>query len=87
MPLPSLYLHGAMQCRARSKRSGIQCKNPAAFGMPTCRMHGARPRHTILSGEAHPNYRHGWETREAKARRSQKLKDLRWLEKLIKAGI
>lgn len=83
MPLPSLRLHNANQCRARSKRSGNQCLNPAAFGMPTCRMHGARRAHTTLSGEAHPAYQHGQETLDAKAARSSKLFELRQLELLM----
>ena len=62
MPLPSVRLHSALQCHAKSKRSGVQCLNPAAFGMPVCRFHGARRPETILRGEAHPQYRHGQET-------------------------
>ncbi len=84
MPLPSLHLHGAKQCRARSKRSGNQCRNPAAFGMPTCRMHGARRAHTVLIGNKHPNYQHGRETLEAKAHRFKKLTELRQLERIQK---
>lgn len=84
MPLPSLRIHGAKQCRAKSKRSGSQCQNPAAFGMPTCRMHGARHPNTTLRGVEHPNYRHGQETLEAKAVRSAKLAELRRLEYVMK---
>ncbi len=83
MPLPSLRLHGAKRCQAKSKRSGRQCENPAAFGMTKCRMHGARRRSAILSGASHPNYKHGWETIEAKARRARKLADLREIERLM----
>lgn len=83
MPLPSLRLHNAKQCRARSKRSGNQCLNPAAFGMPTCRMHGARQRQSVARGESHPNYKHGHETLHAKAARSAKLTELRALESLM----
>ncbi len=83
MPLPTLHMHGAKQCRARSKRTGNQCQNPAAFGMPVCRMHGARHPHTTLRGEAHPGYKHGHETLEAKAVRSSKLFELRRLEALM----
>jgi hypothetical protein len=59
MPLPSVRLHGAKQCRARTKSSGLkkQCANPAAYGMPVCRFHGAHKK--ILKGKDHPNYRHG----------------------------
>ena len=83
MPLPSLRVHNAKQCRARSKRSGNQCLNPTAFGMPTCRMHGARHRVSISRGDLHPNYKHGQETLEAKAMRSAKLTELRALESLM----
>ena len=31
----------ARQCKARSKRTGKQCKNPAVKGFDVCRMHGA----------------------------------------------
>ena len=30
------------RCRAKSKRSGVQCKNWAIKGWGVCRMHGAR---------------------------------------------
>lgn len=43
--------------------------NPAAFGMGVCRYHGARRPDTVKRGVDHPRYRHGRETREAKARR------------------
>lgn len=84
MPLPSLRLHSAKQCRARSKRSGNQCLNPAAFGMPTCRMHGARQAHTVRAGEAHQNFKHGFETLPAKVHRSQKLAELKEIKGLMR---
>ncbi len=31
-----------MQCQAKSKRSGVQCKSWAIRGKQVCRMHGAR---------------------------------------------
>jgi hypothetical protein len=31
----------ASRCRARSKRSGLQCRAPAVRGHSVCRMHGA----------------------------------------------
>lgn len=82
MPLPSLN-HGALQCKAKAKHSGCRCKNPAAFGMKVCRVHGARRPHTIMKGEAHPNYKHGLETLAAKAERSAGLVELRRLEGLM----
>ena len=38
MPLP---MHLALRCRAKSKRSGLQCRAPAIRGREVCRMHGA----------------------------------------------
>lgn len=80
MPLPSVVHHHALQCRATSKRSQQRCKNPAAFGMPVCRFHGARRASTILRGSNHPNYRHGEETLEQKTARSRELATLAGLE-------
>ncbi len=34
----------ATQCKAKSKRSGKQCQNPAISGSDVCRMHGANPK-------------------------------------------
>lgn len=30
------------QCTAKNRQTGARCKNPAAFGMKTCKVHGAR---------------------------------------------
>ena len=79
-PLPSVRLHGANQCKARSKRSLERCKNPAAYGMPVCRFHGARRFVTVLRGSAHPQFRHGKETLEMKRERGFRLAELRDLE-------
>ena len=44
-----------VQCRARSKRTGQQCRRAAMRGRPVCLMHGGKsPR-----GMAAPNYQHG----------------------------
>jgi hypothetical protein len=80
MPLPSLTMHGALQCKATAKHSQTRCLNPAAYGMPVCRLHGARRPETIRRGPDHPNYHHGRETLEAKAARSRALVELRELE-------
>jgi hypothetical protein len=50
--------------------------------MKVCRYHGARKPETILRGANHPQYRHGQETLDAKAGRSQRLGELRELEAL-----
>src|SRR5271166_716317 len=34
-------MHLASRCRAKSKRSGLQCQAPAVRGSRVCRMHGA----------------------------------------------
>ena len=51
--------------------------------MTVCRYHGARKPETIMRGANHPQHKHGQETLEAKAGRSQKLSELRELEALL----
>jgi hypothetical protein len=63
MPLPSLTKFGAKRCQCLCKRTKQPCQNPAAFGMRSCRMHGAHRPHTALIGDKHPNYRHGQATK------------------------
>ena len=82
-PLPSVRLFGAKQCKARSKRSLARCKNPAAFGMPVCRFHGARRSEAVLRGQAHPNFKHGDRTKEPMRRHSEFSIRLRELEDLM----
>ena len=36
-----LHMRLASRCRAKSKRSGLQCRAPAVRGASVCRMHGA----------------------------------------------
>jgi len=83
MPLPSVAHHGALQCRAKAKHSALRCLNPAAFGMPVCRFHGARRPETIRRGKNHPQYRHGLETRLARADHRGFSVKLRHLEDLM----
>ena len=85
MPLPSVKIHGALQCSAKCKATLTQCRNPAAFGMKVCRYHGARRQNTILRGKSHPNYQHGQETLEAKATRSAGMARLQELEAIGRA--
>lgn len=80
MPLPSVVIHNALQCHAQAKHSGLRCLSPAAYGMKVCRVHGARRPGTIKRGEAHPNFKTGTETLEAKALRSERLVQLRDIE-------
>lgn len=80
MPLPSMKLHGAKSCTAKSKRTGLPCNNPAAYGCRTCRMHGARKAESIKRGEQHPNYVHGGRTLEAQAEQSATSRKLQQIE-------
>jgi len=79
MPLQSITKFGATKCHCKSKRSKLPCNNPAAFGMKSCRMHGARKRDTVLKDTEHPQYKHGFETKEAKAERKKKFAELKAL--------
>ena len=76
-PLPNVASGRTPQCRARSKRSLRRCKNPCAYGMPVCRFHGARRPESIKRGPAHPQFRHGRETLEARQRRVDGMSRLR----------
>jgi protein-arginine kinase activator protein McsA len=80
MPLPSIKLHGAKQCTAKSKRTDLPCNNPAAYGCRTCRMHGARKAESIKRGEQHPNFVHGGRTLEAQAEQSAVSRRLQQIE-------
>lgn len=83
MPLPNIRNKRSLQCKATSKHTGHQCQNPAAFGQKVCRFHGARRPASILRGTNHPNFQHGQETLQAKARRSASLTKLRRVEDLM----
>ncbi len=84
MPLPSVAIHGARQCKAITKRTKSRCLNPAAYGCLTCRYHGANPPHVRknLSGKDHPQFIHGRFTKESKERNRQAIIKLRLLEDL-----
>lgn len=68
MPLPSVSIYGARQCKAITKRSKKRCLNPAAYNCSTCRYHGATPVHTRknVAGEKHPQFKYGRDTKQAK---------------------
>jgi hypothetical protein len=84
MPLPSVAIHGARQCKAITKRSKKRCLNPAAFGCSTCRYHGATPVHTrkTVAGENHPQFKHGRNTKQTKERNQRTAVKLLFLEDL-----
>jgi hypothetical protein len=84
MPLPSVAIHGARQCKAITKRSKSRCLNPAAYACSTCRYHGATPVHTrkSVSGKDHPQFKHGRDTKQAKDRHQRSSAKLHFLEDL-----
>jgi len=57
-----------VQCKAKSKRSGIQCRNHAVIGKRVCRIHGASAGPKTLEGIARikqANTTHGNYTKES----------------------
>ena len=78
----------ACQCRARSKRSGEQCRKAAMRGKSVCRSHGGAstgPRTAAGRARcAEAKTVHGWETRAVRETRAEKLRELRELEHYIK---
>ncbi len=84
---PMERAHAAPRCTAKSKRTGLPCKNPAVSGWTVCRMHGARGGHG--SGKANPAYKHGMRSREAQELRkavNEHLRLARELEQLLDSG-
>ena len=86
MPLPSLLKYGALQCKAKSKRTGLACNNPAAHGCKTCRMHGAHKSRNVAKGVNSGKYKNGHHTKEAKKKSSENIVKLRYLEDLGQQG-
>lgn len=84
MPLPSVLKHGAKLCSAKSKRTGLPCNNPAAFGCKTCRMHGARHPESIKRFKDHPNFVHGERSIEGIQRHRETMEEIKMLTKLAK---
>ena len=78
MPLPSV-LNGALQCQVNCKRTGIRCKNPAAYGCKACRIHGAHKSRNVPQGATHPQYRHGGETKAARKAHQETMLRLAYL--------
>ncbi|MEY4076042.1 MAG: hypothetical protein RIQ69_412 [Pseudomonadota bacterium] len=75
-----------LQCSAKSKRTGQQCRAPAARGKKTCRFHGgASTGPKTAEGSARcaaAKTVHGFETRELRAERAAGMSRLRDLEEL-----
>lgn len=78
MPLPRIKKF----CCATCKATGVACLNPAAWGQPVCRYHGARPPRSIQRGADHGRYKTGYYTQDAKATHKTALKKLMELENL-----
>lgn len=60
------------RCVAKSKRSGVQCRNSSVLGKSVCRMHGAFAGPKTTEGIARikaANTKHGNHTKEAIAER------------------
>jgi hypothetical protein len=70
MPLSNIK----SQCTAIARSTGNRCLNPPIGQCKTCRYHGGRI--NILKGSAHPNYKHGLDTKEAKVERKKKFAEL-----------
>ena len=87
-----MYLFGspssACRCKARSKRSGEQCRKAAMRGKTVCLAHGGAstgPRTAAGRARcAEARTVHGWETRALREARAEKLRELRELEHYIK---
>jgi len=76
------------RCQATSKRTKLQCGAPAVKGKRVCRFHGGKS-----TGPKTDEGRkrcgiaktvHGGETRAIRAKRAQKMAELREMEKIIK---
>jgi hypothetical protein len=65
----------APRCSATSKRTKERCRAAAVRGWRVCRFHGARGE--APKGEANGSYKHGQQTREARAER-------RWVSDLLR---
>ena len=77
----------AFQCQALSKRSKLQCKNAALKGKRVCRFHGGKSTGPLtIDGKqrcAKAKTIHGWDTREKRKIRANKLKEMKILVKKI----
>lgn len=82
---PMHAANAAPRCAAKSKRTGLPCKNPAVRGWKVCRMHGARGGHP--PGKDHPSWQHGMRSQEwveARAEINELLRETREIERLLK---
>lgn len=77
----------ARRCQAKAKHTGAQCRKPAMRGKAVCRTHGgASTGPKTQQGRercAEARTVHGWETREIRHKRTESLRKLRQLERLM----
>ena len=78
----------AFRCQALSKRSKLQCRKAASKGKRVCMFHGGKSTGPVTySGKqrcALAKTIHGRETRTIRIKRSQKLRELKFLFEFIK---
>ena len=78
----------ALRCQALSKRSKQQCRKASSKGKRVCMFHGGKSTGPITSiGKkrcAEAKTIHGRETRTIRIKRSQKLRELKFLFEFIK---
>ena len=78
----------APRCQALSKRTKQQCMGPAVKGKNVCRFHGGKSTGPVTEQGrkrcAEAKTINGWETREKRRVRATKLRELRYLERLMK---
>lgn len=79
---PMQKAHDAPRCTAKSKRTGLPCRNPAVRGWTVCRMHGARG--GAPKGEANGAWRHGGRSKETEAARREAMQIMRACKGLLR---
>ncbi len=76
------------RCQATAKRTQQQCRLPALVSKRVCRVHGGRSRGPVTpegrKRSAATRTVHGLETLAIRAKRNQKLAELRALEQIAK---
>ena len=65
-----------MLCGAKLRGRDAHCKKHALIGKTRCRNHGG----ASLSGKNHPNWKHGWCTKESRQRSVETTARIRLLE-------
>ena len=81
MPLPCIK-NGTHKCQCKSKRTGLPCNNPAAYGTKACRMHGAHKSRNVPRGANHLQYRNAGQTKMERALHRKKSLMFQRLEEI-----